>query len=759
MKSLGGMLYNISKKVFAERIKEDESLKGSGDSEDIFGSTITAVQLLTYPPVTTGLLVVKPEYIIKRHKNIMQKLCQLSELDEVKHDKTIPTFETLYKDVVINFIKFVHLVPASESHHHTDPGGLLQHSLQVSEKALKHVGQEILKQQFPLDIERTRKARWFYATWVCGLMHDVSKVFTDLKVVDMANGLIWNPNESGIVDWAFKNKVKRYKVEFINGRRLNGHDSIKGSGALDLILTPAAKKYLFESPDNIYEEMRKTMVSYQSIKGYISNAVRAADAASTSKDMITIWDNDLGPKTAALYQRIIKAMRILSKQWDSNTHNAKVQIVSGRVYVRYPEAFQDISKFLTDEGIPAPSSTDALVSVLDDRNLIYRPDNQSKYVMIANGEFTPELIIENIKNESKSIKSGMYLPLEWPAMIYNKDPVPPSVVCYVKINRDHDYEIHKSDGSMEECNFESLCAIDDSIKPLLVTGDDNAGNKLSGGMIPVDKKSMESLQQSSNDIQKDPAPEKNVKSVKKKTVKPTVEKSPIAFQNPPIQAETQSTKNTKSIFSLDQQQKHEPVASSKKIPVISLASPSVSDNFGLNIKQGLFPAEEATPKVSNKNNDEPKEGLKQESLKVNINVAGINQRKKSSSPWAKDGEPPSKVDTEIIVMIKKFKASEFSEIVKSQFYFFDSGYVGVASKIIRDLVDGDKLSASEFILQADNQGYISKSEGQKNAISKFKIGVDKTSVGLIVFNSQISKYIIEQTGMGVDKNLPSLKGR
>ena len=747
MKMLGGLFYNLSKKIFAKRMMEDESLKNQNDVKDIFGAKVTAVQLLTYPPATTGLLVLKPEDIISRHENILKKLRRYSELPERQHDKTIATFETIYYDVIINYIKFVHLVPASESHHHTDPGGLLRHSLQVSEKALKHVEQEILKQEFPLDIERTRKARWFYATWICGLLHDVSKVFTDLKVVDMAAGCIWNPNECGLVDWALKNNVRRYRVEFVNGRTNHGHDSIKGSGALEQILTPAAKAYLWESPDNVYEEMRKTLVSYQSVRGYISNAVRAADSASTSKDMITIWDNELGPKTAALYQRIIKAMRILSKQWDSNTHNAKVQIVSGRVYIRYPEAFQDISKFLSDEGVSAPSSTDAMVAVLDERGLIYRPKNQSKYVMIANGEFTPELIIENIKNESRSIKSGMYLPLEWPAMIYDKDPVPPSVVCYVKINREHDYEIHKKDGEMEEYNFESLSAIDDSIKPLLVD-DGKTDSNLSGGLLPVDDTEIKNLQgkktkSSTEAPEVKPKTKKTKKQPAKTADKKDNDKEIISFQHAPIENNLDDNTKQVSVFSMDQQ------SSDKAI--------------GFNVNQGLHaPSEnkqDGFAATTNTKVDTPT--VTQHSEKPNANnlAAVMKQRNNKQYPWIIEGEPEGPVDKEIIAMTNKYKLGDLSDEIKECFYHFPEGYIGIASKVIRDIIDAKGISMSEFIMRADNQGLISKSKGQKNTLSKFKIGPDKESVGVLLFNQDVSKFIIEQTGLAVNNKLPSLKGR
>lgn len=687
--------YNAAKKIFAKQMQEDESLKTK--DLDVFGVEVRATHLLTYPPITMGILILKPEDIITRHKQILVKLERYSRLPPRQHDKSKPTFETLYYDVVINFINFVHLLPASEAHHHSEPGGLLEHSLQVSEKALKHVEQEILSPEYDIDIERGRKARWFYATWICGLLHDVCKVFTDIKVVDMASGGIWNPNKAGLVDWAKENNVRRYRVEYINGRQKNAHDSIKGSGALDYILTSAARQYLYDSPDDVVSEMRKAMVSYTSVQSYISNAVRAADAASTSKDMVTIWDKELGPKTAALYERIIKAMRILSKQWSCNTHGSKVQVVGGRVYLKYPDAFQDIGKFLSDEGVLAPSSTDAMVSVLDERNLIYRPEKQSKYVLIANGEFTPEQIIEDIKIENKSIKTGMYLPLEWPAMVYNKDPVPPSVVCYVKINMLHDYEIHKKNGEVEYCDFEQLCMIDDSIKPLLVDEKDTTPKKGGGGMLVDENTEQESI-----------TPQKKAATKKKATAKSSPKKEK---PRPP-----------------------------EDKPVVDLQNTSGS---GIRATSGVF-----SGVTDNQATDDQEKHVS----------ASLVNKSKQSYPWVGDKRSADLADKEVLNIVEYYKQGVLSRESKKGFYRFEQGYVGITSHVLKELIEKSAKTEMKFFLQTciDND-LLSLVVNQKSAATKCK--VDGKIIPLVIFNLDISKFIIEQTGLKVDKLLPALGGR
>lgn len=732
MNWFAGGSYAIVKKIFAKQIAADAELSDKDSVSDIFGAKVTAVQLMTYPPATTGVLILEPKDIVTRHDNVLKKLRRYSQLPARQHDKGIPTFETLYYDVIINFINFVHLVPASESHHHTDVGGLVRHSLQVAEKALKHVDQEILERKFPLDIERDRKSRWHYATFLCGLLHDASKVFTDMKVVDMESGIIWNPDEFGLVDWARENNVRRYRVEYINGRNHMEHDSIKGSNVLDYILTKAAKSFLLQCPDNIHAEMRKTLVSYQSINGYISNAVRAADAASTSKDMITVWDNELGPKTASLYERIIKAMRILSKQWDCNMHNSRVQIAGSRVYLRYPEAFNDVVKFLSDEGVSAPAGSDAIIDILDARNLIYRPDKLAKYAMIANGNYSINDIIDSIKGES-SHKSGMYIPVAWPAMLYNKDPVPPSTPCYVKFNTGHDYEVFNLDGSVHVYGMEDFCAIDESVRSLSIKKKKDADiKKNSGGQIPVDKSVIDSMTSKGK--------EKDDKNGKPKTqTKPKA--GPLNLNSSPMNTNKNTNKSGpgNKAASVEPAVKNSPVNHEPKIEM-----------------QDILLAQSAE-QADNKELDDIAESSTKGTRVVKTASLKSKKTLPTSLPWT-DGRKEDPSDRLIANIVSEFQQGKLSQDDKQKFHHYKQGLVAINANYIKACANETGLiTYSEFLDKCTSLGLVSHPPGGKKPIRKLKINEDVRD-NVIVFRYAISKYIIEETGLPISNHLTALAG-
>lgn len=78
--------------------------------------------------------------------------------------------------------EFVQLLPASESHHHAQPGGLLIHLLEVARYSLHfREGYRLPLGASPED-QMQHGARCSYAVLVAALLHDIGKPLADLKV-------------------------------------------------------------------------------------------------------------------------------------------------------------------------------------------------------------------------------------------------------------------------------------------------------------------------------------------------------------------------------------------------------------------------------------------------------------------------------------------------------------------------------------------------------------------------------------------------
>jgi hypothetical protein len=75
-------------------------------------------------------------------------------------------FERDYEHTIRRFMAFVQLLPASESHHHAQPGGLLLHALETANLALHLRRAQVLPPGVaPEDIQR-REHRWTFGVFL-----------------------------------------------------------------------------------------------------------------------------------------------------------------------------------------------------------------------------------------------------------------------------------------------------------------------------------------------------------------------------------------------------------------------------------------------------------------------------------------------------------------------------------------------------------------------------------------------------------------
>ena len=116
-------------------------------------------------------------------KRLVSLIWQRVSLDQKR-------FDDLYMSVIKNYVEIVQLLPASESHHHSYIGGMIDHGLEVANYALK-LRQSHLLGSYAEDIPRQAQA-WSASVVYGALLHDIGKVVVDINV-EMNNGEIWYP--------------------------------------------------------------------------------------------------------------------------------------------------------------------------------------------------------------------------------------------------------------------------------------------------------------------------------------------------------------------------------------------------------------------------------------------------------------------------------------------------------------------------------------------------------------------------------------
>ena len=89
-------------------------------------------------------------------------------------------FDELYLPALINFAESAQLAPASRAHHHSGPGGLLVHTLNVIVNALRIRKQYMLPQNADPETISQEEHAWTYGVFCAALLHDAGKLVANV---------------------------------------------------------------------------------------------------------------------------------------------------------------------------------------------------------------------------------------------------------------------------------------------------------------------------------------------------------------------------------------------------------------------------------------------------------------------------------------------------------------------------------------------------------------------------------------------------
>ncbi|WP_017802546.1 MobH family relaxase [Winslowiella toletana] len=101
-------------------------------------------------------------------------------------------FDQLYLTPVNRLAELVQLFPASENHHHSAPGGMLDHCLEVACFAARLRQNYLLPPSAPAEEQSRQTEVWTAAVIYAALLHDVGKVAVDITV-ELIDGSNWHP--------------------------------------------------------------------------------------------------------------------------------------------------------------------------------------------------------------------------------------------------------------------------------------------------------------------------------------------------------------------------------------------------------------------------------------------------------------------------------------------------------------------------------------------------------------------------------------
>lgn len=340
------------------------------------------------------------------------------------------TFQNLFVDVIKNYCRYCANLPASEGYHHSKEFGLIDHSLQVANLALRQAKNQFLPSAYPVDIERRRTKRYQYAAWLCGLLHDAGKAQTDMVIYNKKNPeQVWVPISSDVVDWIEEYEINSYGIRWKRNRINKAHE-VAPLHFFQQVLTKEAKAYIGRCPGDLVEDITIALSHYKDGTGYLQEAVRAADFISTAKDIQTTWDSELGPRKSAYYEKIIKLMQHKAREWISQR---KAVAIGDEIYLRWPDCFDELAKQLHKDDPTSSGKPEILKDRLIERGILRKVEN-SDYAMFFSGDTSFEDAYTRLINNRNDNGIGV-IRLEWPLILTKFTPIPANEVGLLKLDR------------------------------------------------------------------------------------------------------------------------------------------------------------------------------------------------------------------------------------------------------------------------------------------------------------------------------------
>ena len=341
-------------------------LKGlRGGSRAVSRETKAGIPLLAVTPKDNGRIAYPKDpldLLLAREKPLIDALQDALDL-ELKDQQRMLT------PVLNRYGGFVHLLPASEAHHHAGMGGLLHHGLEVALWAVKASYDVVEAVDGPPHQHRHRARTWRLTIALAGLLHDIGKPVADLIVTDASGHLRWNPYEKSLLDWADQHALTAYYPSWRPNRSLRHRFfSLYVMGQL---LPKAVLESLGQEGPELLEGLMKALTGTAEDHP-MARLVHEADVKSAGNDLKSPYrqlDRALG---IPIEHYLIHAINVLLERgrFTINQPGAILWILEDGHYLVWPQALSFMLEVIQEESIPGiPRDPVVLTSILVERGI------------------------------------------------------------------------------------------------------------------------------------------------------------------------------------------------------------------------------------------------------------------------------------------------------------------------------------------------------------------------------------------------------
>lgn len=331
------------------------------------------IEVPRYPPFMKGLPVVEPEKLLASQSEILAQYKRTVIVDTDQYEKH-------YMGALQRFASYVHLLPASQSHHHRGAGGLLRHSMEVGLWALQGADKMLLNVGKTPAQRRSIEPRWQLTAFLAGLCHDVGKPATDITITSSDRNLTWRPLTEDLYVWAKQNRISSYFLDWRPGR---GKQHIALSNLIaERIIGTESLQWIEEGGTDLVVWLMEALNGSPGATNPLYDLVIRADQTSVERDLKTMGVAMAGYELGVPVERhLTDIMRRLIKEgiWQINEPNARVWNINGGIYLVWPAAGEEIARKVREDGVPGfPRTHDGILDMLRERGLAFVRESEGE---------------------------------------------------------------------------------------------------------------------------------------------------------------------------------------------------------------------------------------------------------------------------------------------------------------------------------------------------------------------------------------------
>lgn len=328
-----------------------------------------------YPPFQHGIPASVVEGVLASQQRLLDQI-----KDQLGYDTD--TWESLILPILHRYVEIVHLLPASETHHHRGAGGLFRHGLETAFWAARSAESKIFTRATTPKTRRDEGRRWVLAAFVAGLLHDIGKPISDLSVTDKAGELEWNPHVP-IVEWLNRHKLTHYYLHWNPERQHKRHETFSML-FLTHVVKDKAREY-FLAHRELMDELLNVLIGNGEDSEF-GRLIIWADRESTARDLkqqrISPDEYSYG---VPVEKYIVESLRVIigrEEEYRPNTAPWHVIRAKQGLYLHWSKLIRSAISELKKDGVSGiPTNPDTLAKMLIERGYAEAhpaPDSERK---------------------------------------------------------------------------------------------------------------------------------------------------------------------------------------------------------------------------------------------------------------------------------------------------------------------------------------------------------------------------------------------